>query len=102
MLARANRNGRTQSPNRQGASRSNPPQRAHGLSHGPPFGIADLQASPLPSGAWRREPERGPAPHSLISNFGSSRSEEHTSELQSLMRISYAAFCLNKKINMHQ
>src|SRR3546814_41474 len=27
----------------------------------------------------------------------SARSEEHTSELQSLMRISYAAFCLNKK-----
>src|SRR3546814_9907155 len=26
-----------------------------------------------------------------------SRSEEHTSELQSLMRISYAGFCLNKK-----
>src|SRR3546814_4710393 len=29
----------------------------------------------------------------------SSRSEEHTSELQSLMRISYAVFCLKKKIN---
>src|SRR3546814_6328965 len=28
-----------------------------------------------------------------------SRSEEHTSELQSLMRISYAVFCLNKKNN---
>src|SRR3546814_2339884 len=28
---------------------------------------------------------------------GRSRSEEHTSELQSLMRISYAVFCLNKK-----
>src|SRR3546814_3026799 len=28
---------------------------------------------------------------------GKSRSEEHTSELQSLMRISYAAFCLKKK-----
>src|SRR3546814_3551214 len=27
-----------------------------------------------------------------------SRSEEHTSELQSLMRISYAVFCLKKKI----
>src|SRR3546814_3089325 len=27
----------------------------------------------------------------------SQRSEEHTSELQSLMRISYAVFCLNKK-----
>src|SRR3546814_6303947 len=26
------------------------------------------------------------------------RSEEHTSELQSLMRISYAVFCLNKKL----
>src|SRR3546814_1938727 len=28
-----------------------------------------------------------------------SRSEEHTSELQSLMRISYAVFCLKKKNN---
>src|SRR3546814_1364769 len=28
-----------------------------------------------------------------------SRSEEHTSELQSLMRISYAVFCLKNKIN---
>src|SRR3546814_8061929 len=28
---------------------------------------------------------------------GSRRSEEHTSELQSLMRISYAVFCLKKK-----
>src|SRR3546814_8861682 len=30
---------------------------------------------------------------------GSTRSEEHTSELQSLMRISYAVFCLKKKTN---
>src|SRR3546814_4521468 len=29
---------------------------------------------------------------------GDHRSEEHTSELQSLMRISYAVFCLKKKI----
>src|SRR3546814_10562157 len=29
---------------------------------------------------------------------GFERSEEHTSELQSLMRISYAVFCLTKKI----
>src|SRR3546814_4494455 len=29
---------------------------------------------------------------------GCRRSEEHTSELQSLMRISYAVFCLKKKI----
>src|SRR3546814_7361929 len=31
--------------------------------------------------------------------FGRLRSEEHTSELQSLMRISYAVFCLKKKKN---
>src|SRR3546814_7942829 len=30
-----------------------------------------------------------------------SRSEEHTSELQSLMRISYAVFCLKKKTSKH-
>src|SRR3546814_2456320 len=30
------------------------------------------------------------------------RSEEHTSELQSLMRISYAVFCLKKKTNINQ
>src|SRR3546814_1529345 len=30
------------------------------------------------------------------------RSEEHTSELQSLMRISYAVFCLKKKKNQRQ
>src|SRR3546814_9490995 len=33
----------------------------------------------------------------LTSIPGGSRSEEHTSELQSLMRISYAVFCLKKK-----
>src|SRR3546814_4631861 len=31
--------------------------------------------------------------------YGNGRSEEHTSELQSLMRISYAVFCLKKKNN---
>src|SRR3546814_20164828 len=30
------------------------------------------------------------------------RSEEHTSELQSLMRISYAVFCLKKKTTQHK
>src|SRR3546814_4615355 len=33
----------------------------------------------------------------LVGDFLFSRSEEHTSELQSLMRISYAVFCLKKK-----
>src|SRR3546814_10566279 len=33
----------------------------------------------------------------IASRAASGRSEEHTSELQSLMRISYAVFCLKKK-----
>src|SRR3546814_3900437 len=38
------------------------------------------------------------APTGTISlAFADNRSEEHTSELQSLMRISYAVFCLKKK-----
>src|SRR3546814_10796906 len=36
-------------------------------------------------------------PHAKLDDLASMRSEEHTSELQSLMRISYAVFCLQKK-----
>src|SRR3546814_3190891 len=36
------------------------------------------------------------------SSHGQYRSEEHTSELQSLMRISYAVFCLKKKTDKTQ
>src|SRR3546814_4408476 len=35
-------------------------------------------------------------------DLSANRSEEHTSELQSLMRISYAVFCLKKKKNNKQ
>src|SRR3546814_5722141 len=43
------------------------------------------------------------APWYPQSDHDPSRSEEHTSELQSLMRISYAVFCLKKKTqNQHQ
>src|SRR3546814_11222859 len=38
-------------------------------------------------------------PWSRIGAIPPARSEEHTSELQSLMRITYAVFCLNKKRN---
>src|SRR3546814_1037717 len=37
----------------------------------------------------------------LVERSASWRSEEHTSELQSLMRISYAVFCLRKKRRDH-
>src|SRR3546814_7502150 len=57
---------------------------------------------------WRRSeapPQRPPARHHRPCPLaeddhcgrGRLRSEEHTSELQSLMRISYAVFCLKKK-----
>src|SRR3546814_3839632 len=39
------------------------------------------------------------APLALAACDAGDRSEEHTSELQSLMRISYAVFCLHKKNN---
>src|SRR3546814_6425311 len=47
---------------------------------------------------------REPIPHEVLVAYGlkSLRSEEHTSELQSLMRNSYAVFCLKKKkIRIH-
>src|SRR3546814_9236259 len=51
-------------------------------------------ASP-PTGRTSRA--RAPARAATIDGSASCRSEEHTSELQSLMRISYAVFCLKKK-----
>src|SRR3546814_10836912 len=45
----------------------------------------------------RRELPKGPNRRLDSPRPARSRSEEHTSELQSLMRISYAVFCLKKK-----
>src|SRR3546814_3156276 len=45
----------------------------------------------------RREGERPGTRRALRAPQQRERSEEHTSELQSLMRISYAVFCLKKK-----
>src|SRR3546814_7949196 len=39
--------------------------------------------------------------HAVLAQHRGTRSEEHTSELQSLLRISYAVFCLKKK-NIHR
>src|SRR3546814_2325363 len=60
------------------------------------------------SARWVREYPQGEAAAHVLGYVGRiseadlellERSEEHTSELQSLMRISYAVFCLNKKNN---
>src|SRR3546814_4687794 len=45
-----------------------------------------------------RPGEEEPGDAGIVHHVGE-RSEEHTSELQSLMRISYAVFCLKKKKN---
>src|SRR3546814_4316854 len=61
----------------------------------------------LPRGSNTAEAIRYTLNHwkGLIRFLDDGRSEEHTSELQSLMRISYAVFCLKKKktlITIHQ
>src|SRR3546814_2916311 len=58
-----------------------------------PYGIVDYEAQDA------LFPVGHPYRHSTIGSMAdlNARSEEHTSELQSLMRISYAVFCLKKK-----
>src|SRR3546814_6249030 len=60
------------------------------------FRSAALCAKPRAGGCLRMA-ARGPLAQAPSSR--ARRSEEHTSELQSLMRISYAVFCLKKKKN---
>src|SRR3546814_4924646 len=65
---------------------------------GAPFGVDILDAV---ARLVRRldAPHREDAVHRVARQHH--RSEEHTSELQSLMRISYAVFCLKKKKNIN-
>src|SRR3546814_9135743 len=50
-----------------------------------------------PSGDGKEEPSDVSARRNFLLQKAKRRSEEHTSELQSLMRTSYAVFCLKKK-----
>src|SRR3546814_5453585 len=83
---------------------------------GEPTGI-DLtgeNAGIVPSREWKAKhrPEPWYPGETVIAGIGQgywvattlqlARSEEHTSELQSLMRISYAVFCLKKKKNKNK
>src|SRR3546814_12907997 len=58
-----------------------------------------LQRRPVAEGVRGGREDRRRFRHPGIAG---DRSEEHTSELQSLMRISYAVFCLKKKTNTPQ
>src|SRR3546814_6615999 len=60
----------------------------------PPY---DIVRSALPRASRRHLSERDARRGFLALPSSPERSEEHTSELQSLMRISYAVFCLKKK-----
>src|SRR3546814_3953776 len=66
-------------------------------------GIRHVHASPPPAARpCRRLRARGVFNHRREGRAADVvRSEEHTSELQSLMRFSYAVFCLKKKTQRH-
>src|SRR3546814_6403954 len=99
------------------------PWKAKKTSDGPGQLVGDLVRSPVDdrcagrSAFGRRcrcqqlrphQQDRGGMPHPapgllfVARVAGTGRSEEHTSELQSLMRISYAVFCLKKKTTNKQ
>src|SRR3546814_10824468 len=63
-----------------------------------PFGATALGLGQLPFLSHRRR--RGAVERRRAADPPGGRSEEHTSELQSLMRISYAVFCLKKNNNL--
>src|SRR3546814_1787016 len=75
------------------------------LQHGPAIGhgVGEEQVKPLEHADQRGGPgqlilaQHAVPAAGLHPVPGAFRSEEHTSELQSLMRISYAVFCLKKK-----
>src|SRR3546814_5580579 len=58
---------------------------------------AALVAADSPQCIEAEKNEKGSAPRGHQAGTQQGRSEEHTSELQSLMRTSYAVFCLKKK-----
>src|SRR3546814_1803379 len=80
---------RSRIADRNGYHRAAAGGRRHRLRRGP--GLRHRSA--VADGMGRRRHGAAPVLH---------RSEEHTSELQSLMRISYAVFCLIKKILAYQ
>src|SRR3546814_7458071 len=71
-----------------------------GLHGGVAVGLRDLRVAACEEGRRRSDPLGGGLLCDLRRLLGRGfghRSEEHTSELQSLMRISYAVFCLTQK-----
>src|SRR3546814_4275768 len=84
-------------PARTGARRDGVSRRAGRPSEDGPDGKGDGPNPAARSGLRGAELRHAQCPAHHRSRSVPARSEEHTSELQSLMRISYAVFCLKKK-----
>src|SRR3546814_3043020 len=82
------------------SARASPVLHACALPHSPPdesrHSLRQRLRNPCPPPPFDQRPVHLDELHHARAN-GAQRSEEHTSELQSLMRISYAVFCLKKK-----
>src|SRR3546814_10720938 len=72
-----------------------------GLGDAPPSAWLPGAAAELASRLTVYIAENAKTARAFLKLVGTTRSEEHTSELQSLMRTSYAVFCLKKK-NQHK
>src|SRR3546814_2832882 len=76
--------------------------RSTSLPRGTPHFLRRRRTTPrAPRAVVRRVAAPSPLPVVRPHHSHPRRSEEHTSELQSLMRISYAVFCLKKKKTSH-
>src|SRR3546814_5989099 len=78
--------------------------RPAGTTAADPPATAGAPNPPRPAAGTARSgapAQRRAAPRGRRRTAAAGRSEEHTSELQSLMRISYAVFCLKKKTHDH-
>src|SRR3546814_4795505 len=80
-----------------------PETRHHGAARRLDRGDSSSEIAPklgeISAALGPKAPEEGSGRPEIGASPRLARSEEHTSELQSLMRISYAVFCLKKKIN---
>src|SRR3546814_2307498 len=76
------------------------PMRPQQINDRSPMSTNDNDITELGRGAYWQDLHVGQRFRTLRRTITETRSEEHTSELQSLMRISYAVFCLKKKKNI--